>query len=95
MYSSKFSSKVLLLEKVVNKKGGFTPITPSHQRCGGVLLYLTSPYGDLGVTGTGSNNFKISEKTMIDVQLLRLNRLIQDIKVMLTDANDMQYAICK
>ena len=29
---------------------------------------------------------------MIDVQLLRLNRLLQDIKVMLTDANNMQYA---
>ena len=39
-----------------------------------------------------AKDFKISEKTMIDVQLLRLNRLIQDIKVMLTDANDMQYA---
>ena len=39
-----------------------------------------------------AKDYKISEKTMIDVQLLRLNRLIQDIKVLLTDANDMQYA---
>ena len=39
-----------------------------------------------------AKDFKISEKSMIDVQLLRLNRLIQDIKVLLTDANDMQYA---
>ena len=39
-----------------------------------------------------AKDFKISEKSMIDVQLLRLNRLLQDIKVMLTDANNMQYA---
>ena len=39
-----------------------------------------------------SKDYKASEKSMIDLQLLRLNRLIQDIKVMLTDANDMRYA---
>ena len=39
-----------------------------------------------------AKDYKMSEKTMIDVQLLRLNRLLQDIKVMLTDANNMQYA---
>ena len=39
-----------------------------------------------------SKDYKVSETLTIDLQLLRLKRQLQDIKVMLTDANDMQYA---
>ena len=39
-----------------------------------------------------SKDYKVSETLTIDLQLLRLKRQLQDIKVLLKDANDMQYA---
>ena len=39
-----------------------------------------------------SKDYKVSETLTIDLQLLRLKRQLQDIKVMLKDANDIQYA---
>ena len=39
-----------------------------------------------------SKDYKASETLTIDLQLLRLKRQLQDIKVLLKDANDMQYA---
>ena len=39
-----------------------------------------------------SKDYKVSENLIIDLQLLRLKRQLQDIKSMLKDANDMQYA---
>ena len=39
-----------------------------------------------------AKDYKASETLTIDLQLLRLKRQLQDIKVLLKDANDMQYA---
>ena len=39
-----------------------------------------------------SKDYKVSETLTIDLQLLRLKRQLQDIKVLLKDANDLQYA---
>ena len=39
-----------------------------------------------------AKDYKVSETLTIDLQLLRLKRQLQDIKVLLKDANDMQYA---
>ena len=39
-----------------------------------------------------AKDYRVSETLTIDLQLLRLKRQLQDIKVLLKDANDMQYA---
>ena len=39
-----------------------------------------------------AKDYKVSETLTIDLQLLRLKRQLQDIKVLLKDANDLQYA---
>ena len=39
-----------------------------------------------------AKDYKVSETLTIDLQLLRLKRQLQDIKVLLKDANNMQYA---
>ena len=39
-----------------------------------------------------AKDYRVSETLTIDLQLLRLKRQLQDIKVLITDANDMQYA---